>query len=55
MTVADARTAWTGAGFSGAFSPAGKGSRRVIVDDQSQTAGACIPPASAISVHSHKP
>jgi hypothetical protein len=55
MTVANARAAWTGAGFTGAFSPAGKGRDAWIVDDQTQAAGACIAPTSAISVHSHKP
>jgi hypothetical protein len=49
LTVAKARTAWTGAGFTGGFSvPNGPGNR--IIATQSQPPGACLPPGSAISV-----
>jgi hypothetical protein len=49
MTVAKARTAWSTAGFTGAFT-ADKGPANRIVATQSQPAGACLPPDTAISV-----
>jgi hypothetical protein len=48
MTVAKARGAWRGAGFTGAFTADGGGKQ--IVATQSQPAGACLPPGTAIAV-----
>ena len=55
MTVANAKLAWTSAGFTGRLTsdPTGHGS--YIVDSQSLANGICQPAASAISVTSHKP
>lgn len=49
MTVQAARTAWSGAGFSGSFSPA-HGNNAKIVQTQDRTPGACLPPATTITV-----
>jgi hypothetical protein len=49
LTVSNARAAWTGAGFTGAFSPA-KGHDDMIVETQSQVARACLPEATVIAV-----
>lgn len=49
MTVANARTAWTGAGFTGSFSPT-NGQNNKTVNTQSQTAGACLPVTTTVSV-----
>lgn len=49
LTVADARAAWTAAGFTGAFGP-GNGHDRQTVLTQSEAAGACRPAATAITV-----
>jgi hypothetical protein len=46
--VADARAAWTAAGFTGAFLPKGHDSMTVV--DQSHPAGACLPPSTSIEV-----
>jgi hypothetical protein len=48
-TVADARAAWSGAGFTGSFSPA-KGQNKSVVVSQSQPESACLPPSSGIAV-----
>jgi hypothetical protein len=51
MTVQDARAAWTAAGFTGAFKPKpAPGQDTRIVQTQSQTAGACLPPTTGIVV-----
>jgi beta-lactam-binding protein with PASTA domain len=49
LTVANARAAWTVAGFTGAFSPA-NGHDNVNVLSQSRTIGACLPATSTITV-----
>ena len=49
MTVANARGAWTSAGFSGSFSPA-NGLPNKTVTGQSLQPGSCQPSTSAISV-----
>jgi hypothetical protein len=49
LTVAKARNAWTGAGFTGAFT-APSGPAKQIVASQSQPAGACLPPDTGITV-----
>jgi hypothetical protein len=49
LTLASARAAWSGAGFTGSFSPA-LGSNNKIVQTQSQPAGACLPATTSISV-----
>jgi hypothetical protein len=49
LTVAKARNAWNGAGFTGGFS-APTGPAKVIVTSQSQPAGACLPPDTGITV-----
>jgi hypothetical protein len=49
LTVADARIAWSAAGFTGAFSPAfGQNNKTVLT--QSQPAGACLASTASISV-----
>jgi hypothetical protein len=48
-TVAAARTAWAAAGFTGVLSPA-HGQDTKIVQTQSQSAGACLPPSTTITV-----
>jgi hypothetical protein len=57
MTVSSARSAWTGAGFTGAFSstPSGHGNYVVDVNGQTPKAGACVPSSSSMAVTSHKP
>ena len=49
LTVAKARNAWTGAGFTGTFS-APTGPAKAIVTSQSQPAGACLPADTGITV-----
>jgi hypothetical protein len=49
LTVAKARNAWNGAGFTGAFT-APIGPAKAIVASQSQPAGACLPADTAIEV-----
>jgi hypothetical protein len=49
MTVANARLAWTAAGFTGVFVPAG-GLNTKIVETQSQAAGACLPDTTSMTV-----
>jgi hypothetical protein len=46
--VAAARSAWTGAGFTGSFSP--NGQNKLIVATQNRTPGACLPPTTTITV-----
>jgi beta-lactam-binding protein with PASTA domain len=48
MTVAKARGAWRGAGFTGGFTADGAGRQTVVT--QSQPAGACLPPGTSIAV-----
>ena len=56
MTVADARTAWTSAGFTGAFLPTGNDTRIVIdqVTLPASNPGDCMEPDTTITV-SHGP
>jgi hypothetical protein len=49
LTVAKARNAWNGAGFTGGFS-APPGPAKAIVTSQSQPAGACLPLDTGITV-----
>jgi hypothetical protein len=49
MTVAKARNAWSGAGFTGAFT-APSGPAKQIVATQSQTPGACLPADTTVAV-----
>jgi hypothetical protein len=49
LTVADARSAWAAAGFSGAITP-GNGHDGKTVLTQSAPAGACLPAATAVEV-----
>jgi hypothetical protein len=49
LTVADARDAWTAAGFSGSFSPT-FGLNNKVVQTQSETPGACLPAESSVVV-----
>jgi len=49
MTVLNARTAWTGAGFTGRFDPR-SGQNDKIVLTQSQAAGACLPATTTVKV-----
>jgi hypothetical protein len=49
MTVANARAAWTAAGFSGSFSPA-FGLPNKVVETQSETAGACMAAGTSMVV-----
>ncbi|MEO8437455.1 MAG: hypothetical protein ABI562_03285 [Chloroflexota bacterium] len=53
-TVGDARAAWAAAGFTGSFSPA-NGQTKMIVQTQSQSAGACRAPSTAMSVTYARP
>jgi beta-lactam-binding protein with PASTA domain len=48
-TVAESRTAWTAAGFTGSFDPP-NGQDNKIVSEQSEAAGACLPETTAITV-----
>jgi beta-lactam-binding protein with PASTA domain len=48
-TFANARTAWTAAGFTGAFSPA-NGQNKFIVGSQNRAPGDCLPPSTTITV-----
>jgi hypothetical protein len=56
ITVADARDAWTDAGFTGEFLPTGNDSRVVVaqVTDAPSDPGDCMPPETTIIV-SHGP
>ena len=56
MTVAAARTSWTGAGFTGAFLPTGNDTRVVIdqVTDPASSPGDCVEPITSVTV-SHGP
>jgi hypothetical protein len=47
-TVADARNEWSGAGFTGAFSPNGQNSKVVLSQDVAP--GTCVPPSTPVSV-----
>ncbi len=49
LTVAKARNAWNGAGFTGAFT-APTGPAKAIVTSQSQPPGACLPANTGITV-----
>ena len=49
MTVANARVAWSVAGFTGSFSP-GNGSNNKIVQTQNRSAGSCMPAATTVTV-----
>jgi hypothetical protein len=49
LTVSNARAAWRGAGFTGAFSPAA-GQNNKVVESQSQAADACLPLTTAVTV-----
>lgn len=49
MTIAKARGAWRGAGFTGAFTAPGGGGNQTVAT-QSQPSGACLPPDTSISV-----
>jgi hypothetical protein len=49
LTVANARVAWTAAGFNGSFSPA-FGLNTKVVETQSETPGACLPAGTGIVV-----
>jgi hypothetical protein len=49
LSVSNARAAWNGAGFTGSFSPP-RGHDDMIVETQSQVAGACLPEATTITV-----
>jgi hypothetical protein len=48
-TVAAARTAWTAAGFTGAFSPT-LGHNAAIVTTQDRSVGACLAPSTTVTV-----
>jgi Flp pilus assembly protein TadG len=47
-TVAQARTEWAAAGFTGAFSPSGQNS--TTVTGQDQVPGACLPASTSVTV-----
>ena len=49
MTFSAARTAWTDAGFTGAFNPA-TGQNKFKVATQDPTAGVCLPPTATMTV-----
>ncbi len=49
MTVSNARSAWTAAGFTGSFTPA-TGQTNKIVLTQNQSSGSCLPATTGISV-----
>jgi outer membrane biosynthesis protein TonB len=46
--VSAARSTWTGAGFTGSFSP--NGQNNLTVATQNRTPGACLPPTTTITV-----
>jgi beta-lactam-binding protein with PASTA domain len=48
-TVANARAAWTAAGFTGSFNPT-HGVATKIVKTQDRAAGACMPPTTSVTV-----
>jgi len=48
LTLSQARTAWTGAGFTGAFNPSGSPNK--VVTGQVPGAGQCRPPSQAVFV-----
>ena len=53
MTVADARTAWTGAGFTGAFTPATGQDDQIILDQLAtpdNPPGTCVEPDTSVAV-----
>ncbi|MEP6640056.1 MAG: PASTA domain-containing protein, partial [Chloroflexota bacterium] len=50
LTVVDARSAWTAAGFTGSFIPPPGKNNQKIVQTQSEPAGACLPAGSSITV-----
>lgn len=47
-TVGQARTEWSAAGFTGAFSPSGQNTKTVT--GQSQTPGVCLPATTSVTV-----
>jgi beta-lactam-binding protein with PASTA domain len=49
LTVAEARAAWTDAGFSGSFSPS-FGLNNKIVETQSESPGTCLAAGTSIIV-----
>jgi PASTA domain len=49
LSVANARAAWTGAGFTGSFDPV-KGHDLMVVLGQSAKAGACLPATAGVTV-----
>jgi hypothetical protein len=49
MTVQNARTAWTAAGFTGSFTPL-HGQDTKIVKSQDPNPGACLPATTGIVV-----
>jgi hypothetical protein len=49
LTVGNARAGWTEAGFTGTFIPIA-GQINKIVETQSQTAGACLPATTSMTV-----
>jgi hypothetical protein len=49
QTVANARTAWADAGFTGSFTPA-VGQNNKLVLTQSQVPGLCLPASTSIVV-----
>jgi beta-lactam-binding protein with PASTA domain len=49
MTVAEARAAWSAAGFTGSFSPASGSSTRIVVS-QNRTAGSCLAASTTVTV-----
>jgi hypothetical protein len=53
-TLANARSAWSAAGFTGAFVPA-KGHDNMTVLTQSHPSGACLPPSTSIEVTYARP
>ncbi len=57
VTVAKARTAWTAAGFTGAFLPTGNDARIVIqqVTDPASSPGDCLPVTTTVTVAHDSP
>jgi hypothetical protein len=49
LAVAEARAAWTAAGFTGAFNPA-FGLNNKLVETQDQALGACLPATTTVTV-----
>ncbi len=49
MTLANARSAWKSAGFTGSFTP-GAGQNNKVVTGQDQTPGSCLPPTTKVVV-----